>query len=255
MSEFIEIILSPFGGVTVTLIALTGFLGHLSTKRIVNNELAQHNLKLESYKQDSAKDLQHIKDIHSKDMQILQQDHSQNMQKLQSDLKSEFLKFETYTAISQTKYQELFDERISVYNNLIALKSEIDREVLDNAEFIEFHDDDPTLFTASVKKVNDASQKSPMVISNELAELSKQLYEKSSQVFSDARVQSFYAEIQTQEHSHPHEIIMTVENNALRKMFSECGELYSLWFEQLNKDITKIRNVLDLSGSFLDKTH
>ena len=255
MSELVEIILSPFGGVTVTLVALTGFLGHLSIKRIVNNELAQQKLKLEAYKQDSAKDLLHVKDIHSKDMQLLQQEHAQSMEVLQNKLKSEFLKHETYTAISQQKYQELFAERIAVYDNLIKLKIEIDSTVLDNAEFLEIHGGDPTLFTSSVKQINDASQKSPMVISNELAELSNQLYEKSTQVFSDAKVQTFYAEIESEGHSHPHEIIMEAENDALRKMFSECGDLYRLWFEQLNKDIAKIRSVLDLSGSFLDKKH
>jgi hypothetical protein len=188
-------------------------------------------------------------------MQLLKQHHDQKMEILQNKLKSEFLKYETYTAISQQKYQELFAERIRVYDGFIKLKTEIDNNVLDNVELLEFHDDDPTLFTRSVKKINDASQANPMLISNELAELSNKLYEKSTQVFSDAKVKSFYAEMHNQDQLHSYEIIMKAENDALREMFSECGELYRSWFEQLNEDITKIRSVLDLSGSFLDKAH
>jgi hypothetical protein len=254
MSEVVEILLSPFGGVTVTLVALSSFLGHIFSKRIINNELSQQKLKLEAYKQESAKDLQHLKDIHSKDMQLLQQEHSTSLEKLQSKLKSDFLKCETYTTISQSKYQELFAKRISVYDDLIKLKSEIDNNILDRAEYIEIHDD-PNIFTQSIKKMNDATHKNSMVISNELADLSNKLYEKSNQVFSDARVQSFYAEMDSQNDKHPHEAIMDAENVALQKMFSECGEIYSQWFEQLNLDIAKIRNVLDLSGSFLENAH
>jgi hypothetical protein len=254
MSEIVEILLSPFGGVTITLVALSSFLGHIISKRIINNELSLQKLKLETYKQESAKDLQHLKDIHSKDMQILQQEHSTNLEKLQSKLKSDFLKFETYRTISQSKYQELFAERISVYGNLIKLKSEIDNNKIENAEFIEIHDD-PSTFIQAIKKMNDATQKSPMVISNELADLSNKLYEKSNQVFSDARVESFYAEMNSQNDQYPHEAIMEAENEALLKMFSECGEIYNEWFKQFNLDIAKIRNVLDLSGSFLDNAY
>ena len=35
MSEIVEILLSPFGGVTVTLVALSSFLGHIFSKRII----------------------------------------------------------------------------------------------------------------------------------------------------------------------------------------------------------------------------
>tara|TARA_R110002096_G_scaffold110035_4_gene240468 strand:+ start:7878 stop:7994 length:117 start_codon:yes stop_codon:yes gene_type:complete len=38
-------------------------------------------------------------------------------------------------------------------------------------------------------------------------------------------------------------------------MFSECGDLYEEWFNQLDSDVSKIRSILDFSGGFLEKKH
>ncbi|EMB9226870.1 hypothetical protein U9607_004533 [Vibrio alginolyticus] len=255
MSGIVEVILSPFGGVTVVLVALSSFLGHLSTKRIINRELTEHKLKLERYKSESSSALQHQKDMHSKELQHMQQEHAKDMELVQSRLKQEFLKFEAYTSISQSKYQELFVKRIEVYEDLLKLKRDIDESVLDNVEFLEIHDDDPTPFTNAVRQINEASQKNPMVISNELAKLSNELFEQSTVVFSNAKVQALYAEMHNHEHKYVHQFIMEAENEALREMFTKCGDLYRKWFEQLDCDLQKIRSILDLSDAFLGQEH
>lgn len=252
INEIVEQILLPFGGISAVLVGMVGFLAHLSTKRILNGELAQHKLDLEYYKSESKKELQFIKDSGAKEIRAMKQQHATDIELIKAQLQSEFLKYETYTTISKDIYQDLFAKRIKVYEQLINLKKEIDQSILDNAEFLHFHDDDPTHFTDAVKQIGKASHENPMVISNELATLSAKLVEKSNKVFSDAKVQSFLAEAFNQENSNMYQIVMEAENDALRKMFAECGDIYTQWFIQLNRDVSKIRAVLDLAGDFLD---
>ncbi len=250
LDEIINLILLPFGGISVALVAMVGFLAHLSTKRIVNGELANHKLQLQGFRSESQKELQHIKDIGANELQYvkdsgakeiesLKQQYTADIERIKAQLQSEFLKYETYTTISKEIYQELFTKRIKVYEKLLNLKKEIDQSLVDNADFLEIHDDDPSPFTN--------------VLSNELAALSAELVEKSNKIFSDAKVESFYAEVHNQGNNNIHEIVMEAENYALRKMFTECGDVYKKWFLQLNKDASKIRSVLDLSGEFLER--
>lgn len=254
ISEFINQILLPFGGVSVVLVALATFLGNVNTKRIVNGDLAKHKLELEAYKTENSIKLQAMKDRHSHDLELLRLEYSKEMDLMQSTFKTEFLRYETYTSISKEKYQHLFDRRVSVYESLLSLKKEIEDSVADNAEWLEIHDDDPSHFTDAVKKINEITQSNAMLISNNLAVISNELYEKSSQVFSNARVASFFAEIHGQRESQEnYQAVMNAENDALRKMFSECGDLYGEWFKQLDVDLSTIRGILDFTGDFLTK--
>lgn len=255
ITDFINQILLPLGGTSAVLIALAAFLGNINTKRIVNGDLAQHKLNLESFKNESAIKLQSVKDNNSKEIELLKLEHEKNIERIQNEFRTEFLKHETYTSISKEKYQELFDKRIDVYNGFLRLKKEIDDSIVNNAEFLEVNDDDPSHFTNTVKKINEASQVNPMLISNELALLSNKLFKTSSQVFSNAKVQAFYAEMSGFNDERPHhEFVMEAENDELRKMSSECGDLYEKWFEQLDTDVSKIRLILDMSGEFLNKS-
>ena len=256
LTEFVNQILLPFGGVSAVLIGLAAFLGNVNTKRIINGDLAKHKLKLEAFKSESGIQLQSLKDQNAKDLELVKLEHAKSMDKIQNEFRTEFLKYEAYTSISKEKYQELFEKRIGVYDNFLRLKKEIDDSLIDNAEFLEIHDDDPSHFTNTVKKINEASQASPMLISNELAHLSNELFKKSSQVFSNAKVTAFYAELSGFNDERPHhEYVMEAENDELRKMFSECGDLYEKWFEQLDVDVSKIRLILDMSSEFLNKKH
>jgi hypothetical protein len=252
IEEIISMVLVPFGGISVALVAMVGFLAHISTKRIVDGELAKHTLRLESFKSESTKELQYVKDTGVKEIEALRKQYTADIERMKAELQSEFLKFETYTTISKDIYQGLFSKRIAVYEKLLNLKKEIDQSIVNDAEFLAIHDDDPSPFTDAVKQIGEASQENPMVLSNELASLSSELVQKSSRVFSDAKVQAFYAEAHNHEENYVHEIVMEAENDALRQMFSECGDVYEQWFIQLNKDVSKIRSVLDLAGDFLD---
>jgi len=256
ITDFVNQILLPFGGTSAVLIALAAFLGHINTKRIINGDLAQHKLSLEAFKKESRLELLSVKSNNSKEIELLKLQHQKDMESIHNSFRTQFLKYEAYNSISKEKYQELFEKRIGVYGDFLRLKKEIDESIVENAEFFEVHDDDPSHFTNTVKKINDASQANPMLISNELAQLSNELYKKSSQVFSNAKVTAFYAEISgfndSQEH---HEYVMEAENSELRKMFSECGKLYEEWFDQLDADVSKIRLILDMSSEFLNEKH
>ncbi len=256
LTEFINQILLPFGGVSAVLIALAAFLGNVNTKRIINGDLARYKLELEEFKARSNVELQAFKDNHAKDLELLKLEHGRRMDEVQSHFKTEFLKYEAYTSISKEKYQQLFEKRISVYSELLSLKREIDDSIVENAEMLEIHDDDPSHFTGAVAKINQASQENLMLISNELAILSNELHSKSSQVFRNAKVTAFFAgEIHSNETCGAnYEAIVNAENNELRKMFSECGDLYERWFKQLEADVAKIRAVLDFTGTFLERT-
>ena len=254
LTEFINQILLPFGGVSAVLIALAAFLGNVNTKRIINGDLAKHKLELEAFKAKSNVELQALKDNHAKDLEIVRLDHARKMDEVQNQFKTEFLKYEAYASISKEKYQQLFEKRISVYSKLLILKREIDDSIVENAEMLEIHDDDPSHFTEAVTKISKASQENLMLISNELAILSNELHSKSSQVFRNAKVTAFFADMHNHETDSPnYGAIMDAENSELRKMFSECGDLYESWFKQLEADVSKIRAILDFSGEFLDK--
>ncbi|MDT3334657.1 hypothetical protein Q4Q49_05040 [Shewanella sp. SP1S1-7] len=252
IDQIVKLVLLPLGGVSVVLVAMVGWLAHISTKRIIQGELTKHQLQLESFKSESSKELQHVKDIGAKDIEALKNQYTADIERIKAQLQSEFLKYETYTTISKEIYQGLFAKRVEVYGQLLNLKKEIDQSIVDNAEFLEIHDDDPTPFTNAVKKIGNASHENPMVLSNKLAALSAELVEKSNSVFSNAKVQSFYAEAHNHDAKYMHEIVMEAENDALRKMFTECGDVYERWFVQLNDDVSKVRSVLDLAGDFLD---
>ncbi|MBM7457031.1 hypothetical protein HNR62_002933 [Oceanisphaera litoralis] len=251
--EIVKLVLLPFGGVSVALVAMVGWLAHISTKRIVEGELANHKIQLESFKSESNKELQHVKNTATKEIEALKNQYTADIERIKAQLQSEFLKYETYTTISKEIYQGLFAKRVEIYGRLLNLKKEIDQSILDNAGFLEIHDDDPSPFTDAVKKIGNASQENPMVLSNELAQLSTELVEKSNRVFSDEKVKSFYTEVYNQDAKYVHELIMEAENEALRKMFAECGDVYERWLIQLNVDVSKIRSVLDLAGDFLEK--
>ena len=241
LSEFVNQILLPLGGTSAVLIALAVFLGNISTKRIVNGDLAQYKLKLEEFK---------------KEIELLKLDHQKEMENVQNEFRVKFLKHEVYTSISKEKYQELFEKRIAVYEEFLRIKNEIDESIVENAEYIETHDDDPSLFTNDVKKINDASQANTMLISNELAKLSNDLYKKSSQVFFNAKVAGFHEEVNSYNgESVDDQRIMEAEDSELRKMAPECAEVYEEWFKQLNLDVSKIRLILDISSDFLNEKH
>jgi vacuolar-type H+-ATPase subunit E/Vma4 len=252
IDEVLKLVLWPFGGTSVALVAMVGFLAHISTKRIINGELAEHKFQLESFKSESRKELQFVKDAGAREIEALRNQYTADIERIKAELQSEFLKHETYTTISKEIYQDLFSKRIDVYGKLLNLKKEIDRSVVDNADFLEIHDDDPSPFTNAVKQIAEASQENPMVLSNELAALSAELVETSTKVFANARVQSLYAEARHHGSDYVHEIVMEAQNDALRKMFEECSDVYERWFSQLNKDVSKIRSVLDLASDFLD---
>ncbi|WP_299003712.1 hypothetical protein [uncultured Shewanella sp.] len=254
LSEFINQILLPFGGVSAVLIALAAFLGNVNTKRIINGDLAKHKMELEAFKARSNVELQALKDNHAKDLELVRLEHASKMDEVQSQFKTEFLKYEAYASISKEKYQDLFERRISVYSELLSLKREIDDSIVENAEMLEIHDDDPSHFTNAVAKISKASQENLMLISNELATLSNKLNSRSSQVFRSAKVTAFFANMHSYETDSPnYEAIMDAEDSELRNMFSECGDLYESWFKQLEKDVSKIRAILDFSGEFLEK--
>ncbi|MGY6377825.1 hypothetical protein ACXIUJ_23950 [Vibrio parahaemolyticus] len=273
-------ILVLFGGTSAVLIALVGFLGHISTKRIINGDLAKHKQELENLKSTNkieqnrlandfnrelkriealnAQSLELIKQEHELRLDVQQTEHNRLLENVKHEMNTAFLKSETYKMISQEMFQKLFNKRMEVYTTLLKLKNEIDKSVVDNAEMLEVHCDDPSYFTNSIKQINEASQSNLMLISNELAVLSNELYKKSSQVFSSAKVSAFYAEMGTFDHESGQSDFMAVvdaEDNELRRMFEECGELYDKWFEQLEKDISQIRLILDFSGDFLKAEH
>lgn len=252
-TEFINQILLPFGGVSAVLIALAAFFGHISTKLIVNGDLAKHKLKLEEFKAQNILELQALKENHAKDLEIIKLDYALKMTEFQNVFKTEFLKYEAYTSISKEKYQELFQQRISVYSELLSLKSQIDESIVENAVFLQIDDDSPNHFTDAVAKVNKASRVNLMLISNELATLSNELYIKSSRVFGNAKVKAFYTEQQYDKDNINHQAIYDAVDSELEKMFSECGDLYERWFKQLEVDVSRIRAILDSTGEFLEK--
>ena len=55
INEIIRLVLIPFGGVSVVLVAMVGWLAHISTRRIVEGELAKISYNLNHSNQKAAK--------------------------------------------------------------------------------------------------------------------------------------------------------------------------------------------------------
>jgi hypothetical protein len=205
-----------FGGVSVVLVALSSFLANIWTKRIINGELAEHKRELQKQVDDAKKELQR-----------------------------EVIRHEAFTSISKEKYQELFEDRIKLYKNLLLVKKGIDDSTLDNAEMLEFNDDDPSPFVEIIQKINSAARDNPMLMSNELAKLSNKLYNESASIFSRAKIEVFHVE-QNGGYEQP-ELLIDTENSVLSELGSACGETYKSWLEQLETDVSKIRASLDFT--------
>jgi hypothetical protein len=205
-----------FGGTSIVLVALSSFLANIWTKRIINGELAEHKRELQKQIDDAKKELQR-----------------------------EVIRHEAFTSISKEKYQELFEDRIKLYKNLLMVKKGIDDSTLDNAELLEIYDDDPRPFVEIIQKINSAARDNPMLMSNELAKLSNQLYKESASIFSRAKIEVFHVE-QNYGSEQP-ELQMEAEVSVLSELNSACGEIYKNWLEQLEKDVSKIRASLDFT--------
>lgn len=255
-SDFLSEVLLPYGGTSVVVTGLAAYLGKIISTNIINGELAKQKLDLEKLKSENSLKLESLKQEYNHHIENLKVESARNIENVKNELQKEIMKHEVYTSISKDKYQELFQKRIELYGNLINLKNEIDDSILENAEYFEFQDDDPKPFTRMVEKINKASRENPMLMSNELAKLSSDLYNKSSRVFSDAKVSAMYAEqsIYGQEDSH-YEVVIDAEDNELRKMYRECGDLYNEWFDQLERDVSRIRSILDITNDFLGEKY
>lgn len=278
--EALKDIIFLFGGTSAVLISLVAFLGHLSSKRIINSDLAKHKIELENLKSENkilqdgmknelTKDLRNLESSNTQLLESIKQEHelrieiqqaeSNNiLEKVKNEMNTSFLKSETYTSISQEMYQELYNKRINAYALLLDVKNEIDKSIIDNAEMLEFQEEDPSHFIGVIHKVNEAFQSKLMLISNELATISNELYKKSSRVFINAKVKVFHAENSTYDGGSKQSItqeVIDVEDNELRKMLTECGGIYDQWVSQLEKDTSEIRMILDISGRFLKSEH
>jgi hypothetical protein len=82
LNEFVNLILLPFGGVSVVLIGLAAFLGNVNTKRIINGDLAKHKLKFEAFQSESEIRLQSLKDQNAKDLELVKLEHAKSMDRV-----------------------------------------------------------------------------------------------------------------------------------------------------------------------------
>jgi len=289
VSELINTFLLPLGGVSTFVMALAAFLGNVNTKRIVHNELAQHKLnlenlqsknkisletlkldytnKLENQKLESAQKLENIQSENKIRLETLKLDYTNklenqkleganHLEKIKTELEKDIIKHDIYSAMSKEKFQELFQKRIDVYETLINIKNEIDKSFNDDVSGHFFMDYDPQSFANSVKKVNEATRKNTMLVSNELASLSEELFETSSPIFLDAKAGSTYIHHYGKyDEDGVAEMSMEVENKALSQLTNKCFDIYTKWFEQLEIDVSKIRSTLDLTSDFIGNKH
>lgn len=266
-SEIVNQILLPFGGVSVVLVSLSTFLGSIFSKRIINGELAQHKLdlanlksqhevRLTSIKNESELRLEGLKQDYAQKIEVLKAENSAQLESLRSDLQKELMKYEVFSSMSKEKFQDLFQKRIDVYEKFLSLKNEIDKSVNDDIERHFFMDDDPQPFASVVQKINDATRDNLMLISNELAVLSGELFDASSVIFTQAKVNSTYIEHGT--NLNEHELIeasIEAEKATLDKLYHDCGPLYKSWISQLEKDVSMIRSTLDIAYDYFGTKH
>lgn len=218
--EIINQVVILLGGTSVLVIGLSSFLANIWSKRIINGELAEHKRELQRQIDEAKRDLQR-----------------------------EMLRHEAFTSISKEKYQDLFEQRIKLYQGLILVKKKIDDDLLDNADRHAYFDEDPKPFAEIIQKINSASRDNPMLMSNELAKLSNKLYTESAAIFAKAKIDTFYAE-QSLNHNGGaghYELLAEVEDSVLADLYFACGDTYNNWNKQLEIDVSKIRESLDFT--------
>lgn len=285
MNGILDIILSAYGGSAVVVSALTTFLGSVWLKKLVNKDLSKnklelqhlqdankkalkeleqaHLLEVESIRAKTAHDIkimeqqhltsiEHLKSESNKDLKILKLGNNNQLEKFKNDFKSEYLKHESYSAIAKDQFQILFDKRIETYTKLIKLKNSINEIMLDRAEEIEFSSDDPDIFKSCIEKICKLTQEETMYISNEIALISNELNKTFSEISSQAKVHVMGTGLSTsmRDDKQWHIAMEEAENEIFSRIFSECSPLYNKWFKQLDIDVARIREILDISHDF-----
>ncbi|EOV0101008.1 hypothetical protein ACOIXW_004639 [Vibrio parahaemolyticus] len=266
-SEIVNQILLPFGGISVVLVSLSTFLGGIISKRIINNELAQHRMdleklklqhevKLNAIKNENDLRLESLRQEYSQKMEVLKAENSNKLEGVRNEIKKELMKYEVFSSMSKEKFQDLFQKRIDVYTNFLALKNEIDKSASEDIERHFFMDDDPRPFAEVVAKINDATRDNLMLISNELAVLSSELFDASSVIFTEAKARSTYIEYGANLNSNElMDASLEAEREELDKLYQTCEPLYKSWLLQLEKDVSMIRSTLDIAYDYFGTKH
>ena len=110
---FLDHIISVLGGAGVVVTSLSAYLGKLLADRSLMREKAS-----------LTRDLQSQKDKHSLEIKVLEH-----------DLQLELSKKDQFNQISKSTYENLFNRKISVYSDLLKLKTDYDKFVNESGSF------------------------------------------------------------------------------------------------------------------------
>jgi len=253
VAEFIRLMVLPFGGISIVLVGLAAWMGNIYSKRIINGELAAHKLSLEGFKVQTKLEVEALKNSHGMQVEGLKKDTSLQVEGLRNEIQKDLKIYDLYTSLSKEKFQDMFERRINVYQDLLVLKNEIEKSRNEDIQG-HFFGQTSQSFAEEIKRINAATRKDSMLVSNELATLSEELFNESSKIFVQAGVKSTFLEDFNEafEAGKAEQFAWEAEEAELDNLYSKCGNLYGAWFTQLEKDVARIRKTLDITHDLIN---
>jgi len=220
-SFVIENILGVLGGGGAVVIGLSSFLGKVWSNRALLRERAKIDVQM-----------QNMRDAHDRAMDLLEK-----------DFQIEQLKRDQFHQISKKTYEEIFNKKISLYSELLAVKNDFGRFVGESAMS---EVDDPTdelcSFYLKTKRIIEDNR---MYVTGRLSEKYSFWYRKAAPYLKKAELAGYDADGRANDEFENEENIMAAQNPILSKMVFDTQHEMQEIFSQIDRDIDQIRTQIE----------
>ncbi|MUL04314.1 hypothetical protein GNP89_19305 [Aliivibrio fischeri] len=221
-------IISVLGGAGVVVTSLSAYLGKLLADRSLMREKAS-----------LTRDLQSQKDKHSLEIKLLER-----------ELQLELSKKDQFHQISKSTYENLFNRKISVYSDLLKLKTDYDKFVNESGsfEYIDPTTDFLSHFNLFKAKIED----NRLYISNELSTVFDDWYKEAAPYFQRIEEEevSYYASSSMHEgRDVDPQLIWERQEPIIRELVSQTIFKMTDVIKQIDKDVSEIRTSMALKNT------
>lgn len=224
-SQFVlENIIGVFGGTGVVVTSLSVYLGKLLADRSLMREKASLD-----------KELQHVKDSHAKEIRLIEK-----------ELQLELTKKDQFHQISKSTFENLFNQKIKIYAELLNILKDHDKFINESGSF-EFIEPTDTIFNhySSLKKVIENNR---LYISNELSDKFDEWYKEASPFLQKMDQVEYELHSSRGANESDMDIAQSIwdeQQQISSNLVFETNEKMSLLIKQINLDVAKIRGVIN----------
>lgn len=218
-------IITVLGGAGVVVTSLSTYLG----KRWADSALIKEKAKFET------------------ELKTIDNNHSMAIQLLEKDLQLEINKKDQFHQISKATYENLFNKKITVYTQLLKLKTDFDHFQYENGrfEYIDPTNDILSHFTLFKEKIEN----NRLYISNELSDKYDQWYKQASPFYQQLESTEMEIHVHAQPDTDPEALTQDVwhaQYPILEKLVNESYEKMSVVIKQIEIDVKAIKNSMNV---------